>query len=159
MKKILSGLAVAAGVLFTVGVVLSVIVFLMSGRYKPKENIQMRTDTEPIYNHFPGLPETSEIQWCSRALESIGPTTLKLHIFAFYDHDISSELEDMEIENQSEDIEFYFVPECISGDEKWRYVKNADFAFQAGIKDTEKMYTTVYINDTGTILYIDVIGD
>ena len=37
--------------------------------------IQVRTDTEPIYNHFPDLPETSEIQWCSKSSEGIGPTT------------------------------------------------------------------------------------
>jgi len=159
MRKRASGLAVAGGVLFAVGVVLLAVVFLMSGRYKPKEYVQMRTDTESIYNHFPELPETSEIQWCSRTLAGIGPTTLKLHIFAFYDHDISGELQEMDIENQSGEIEFYFVPDSIKGDEKWRQVENVTFAFQAGIKDTEKMYTTVYINEAGTILYIDAIGE
>ncbi len=132
------------------------VIFLTAGR---KEYIQIRTDTEPIYNHFPGLPETSEIQWCSRTSVSIGPSTLQLHIFAFYDHDISKALQDMDIENQSEDIEMYFISDRINGNEKWRPVENAVFAFQAGIKDTEKMYTTVYVNDAGTILYIDAIGD
>jgi len=159
VKKILSGFAVTGCVFFAVGVVFPAVAFLVSGNYKPKEDVQMRTDTEPIYNHFPGLPETSEIQWCSRTSAGIGLTTLKLHIFSFYDHDISSALQDMEIENQSGDVEFDFVPDSINGNEKWRHVENANFAFQAGIKDTEKMYTTVYINEAGTILYIDAIGD
>lgn len=149
----------AGSALLTVGTVLCAAIFLMSGRWKPKEYVQNRTDTEPIYNHFPELPETSDIQWCSRTLSSIGPSTLKLHIFAFYDHDISNELQNMNIENQSKDIELYFVLDSINGQEKWRHVENTDFAFQEGIKNTEKMYTTVYINDAGTVLYIDAIGD
>lgn len=152
MKKIsivLFGLAI----LFVAGV------FWVTGGFKMKENIKIRTDIEPIYNHFPGLPETSEIQWCSRTSDGIGLTTVKLNIFAFYDHDISNKLQDMGIENQSRDMELYFVPDGMNGDEKWRYIENAKFAFQTDIKDTKKMNTTVYINDAGTILYIEAIGD
>lgn len=156
MKKVLIGLAAAAGVLFAAGVVLSAVIFLVSGR---KEYVQMRTDTEPIYNHFPELPAASEIQWCSTTSVSIGPSTLELHIFAFYDHDISSELQGMVIGDQSGDIELSYVPDSAIENEKWRLVENAPMAFQAGIKDTEKMYTTVYINDAGTILYMYAIGD
>jgi len=156
VKRIWFVLAAAVGGLLVIGCVLSAIFFLAS----TKEYVQIRTDTEPIYNHFPEVPETTEIQWCSRTSVSIGPSTLRLHIFAFYDHDISSELQDMDmkIENQSEEIELYYVPEEINGNQNWRRINNVNFAFQVGIKDNEKMYTTVYINDTGTILYIDAIG-
>lgn len=134
-------------------------VLFMADRVEPEENLQIRTETEPIYNHFPDLPETSEVQWCSWTSSGIGLTTIKVYIFAFYDHNVSNELQDMEIENQSGEIELYFVPEGINGDEKWRRVKNAGTAFQKGIKDTEKMSTVVYINDAGTVLYVEAIGE
>lgn len=134
-------------------------VLFMADRVKPEENLQIRTETEPIYNHFPDLPETSEIQWCSWTSSGIGLTTIKVYIFAFYDHDVSNELQGMEIENQSGKIELYFVPEGINGDEKWRRVENAGIAFQTGIKDTGKMSTVVYINDAGTVLYVEAIGE
>ena len=124
-----------------------------------KENIHILTDIDPIYNHFPELPKTSKIQWCSRTSDGIGLTTVQLNIFAFYDYDISSELQDMKIESQDGDIELYFVPEGTEENQKWRHIENADFAFQSGIKDTQKMCTTAYINDAGTILYIEAIGD
>lgn len=157
MKKILLGLGVGAGVLLAAAVIVAA-VFLVWGR---KEYIQERTDTEPIYNYFPEVPETSEIQWCSRTSVSIGPSTLRLYIFAFYDHDISSELQDMgmEIAGQTEDIELYYVPDSINGQQNWRHIENGAFAFQTGIKDSKKLYTTVSINDAGTILYIEAIGD
>ena len=134
-------------------------VLFMEDSLKPEENPQIHTETEPIYNHFPGLPETSEIQWCSWTSSGIGLTTIKVYIFAFYDRDISNELQDMGIESRGEQVELYFVPEGIDGDEKWRRVENAGNAFQTGIKDTEKMNTVVYINDTGTVLYIEAIGE
>lgn len=134
-------------------------VLFMADRVKPEENLQIRTETEPIYNHFPDLPETAEIQWCSWTSSGIGLTTVKIYIFAIYDHDVSNELQDMEIKNQSEETELYFGPEGINGDEKWRQVENAGTAFQTGIKDTEKMSTVVYINDAGTVLYVEAIGE
>lgn len=145
---------VLLGLLSVAGVVL-----FMADRAKPEESIQIRTETEPIYNHFPDLPETSEIQWCSWTSSGIGLTTVKIYIFAFYDHDVSNELQDMEIESQGEEIELYFVPESINGDEKWRRVENTGTAFQTGIKDMEKMSTVVYINDAGTVLYVEAIGE
>lgn len=145
---------VLLGLLSVAGVVL-----FIANRIKPEESIQIRTETEPIYNHFPDLPETSEIQWCSWTSSGIGLTTVKIYIFAFYDHDVSNELQDMEIESQGEEIELYFVPESINGDEKWRRVENTGTAFQTGIKDMEKMSTVVYINDAGTVLYVEAIGE
>lgn len=66
---------------------------------------------------------------------------------------------EMKIESRSETIELQFVPEGVKEDEKWRHVGNAGFAFQTGIKDNRKMNTTVYINEAGTVLYIEAIGE
>lgn len=157
MRKIsivVTACIVLLGLLSVAGVVL-----FMADKVNTEENPQIRTETEPIYNHFPDLPETSEVQWCSWTSSGIGLTTIKVYIFAFYDHDVSNELQDMEIESQGEDIELYFVPEGINGDEKWRLVENAGTAFQTGIKDTEKMSTVVYINGAGTVLYVEAIGE
>lgn len=157
MRKI-SIIVIACIVLLGLLSVAGAVLFIAEGA-KPEESIQIRTETEPIYNHFPDLPETSEIQWCSWTSSGIGLTTVKVYIFAFYDHNVSNELQDMKIENQGEEIELYFVPEGINGDEKWRRVENTGTAFQTGIKDTEKMSTVVYINDTGTALYVEAIGE
>ena len=157
MKKIFIVLIVLI-VLLSLPTVTGAVLFIAE-RVHTEESIQIRTETEPIYNHFPDLPETSEIQWCSWSSGGIGLTTVKIYFFAFYDHDVSNELEDMEIVNRSENMEAYFVPGGISGDEKWRRVENARTAFQASIKDTQKMSTVVYINDMGTIIYVEAVGD
>lgn len=150
MKKIIIVLLVLAAAMC--------VIFAAAGAMS-EENIQIRTETEPIYNHFPDLPETAEIQWCSRTSQGIGLTTVKLYFFAFYDHDISNELKGMKIESRSGTIDLQFVPEGIKEDDKWRQVENAGSAFQTGIKDTRKMNTTVYINEAGTVLYIEAIGE
>nr|WP_300819531.1 hypothetical protein [uncultured Acetatifactor sp.] len=124
-----------------------------------RENIQIRTDTEPIYNHFPDLPGTSEMQWCSESSEGIGLNTVRLYLFAYYDHDISGELQGMNVSDQEDAIDLYFVPEGVSGEQKWRIVEDAPFAFQADRKDAQKMNTAVYIDETGTVLYMEAIGD
>ena len=152
MRKIaiiLLGLAAAVGVFFA------------SKAFRIKEGVQIRTETGPIYNHFPDLPQTSEIQWCSKSSGGIGLTTTTIYIFAFYNYDISSELQamEMEIETQSENPELYFVPNEINMEQKWRHVENANLAFQSSIKITQLMNTTVYINESGTILYIEAIGN
>lgn len=148
---VLSGLlAIAGAVLF------------IADRAKPEKSVQIRTDTQPIYNHFPDLPETSEIQWCSLSSSGIGLTTVKIYIFAFYDHDVGNELQDMEIENQSKDIELYFVPDGVNGDEKWRRVESTDnvpFPLQTGVRESARFAADIYINEVGTILYIEGIGD
>ena len=150
---ILAGLA-AVWVIFSAAAA----ILFMSEEARTEENILIRTESEPIYNLFPDLPETSEIQWCSRSSGGIGLTTTRIYFFAFYDEDVSRELQEMKMENK-EDIELHFFPDGVSKDEKWRYVENGWAAFQTGIKDSEKMYTTVYINEAGTILYVEAIGD
>ena len=123
------------------------------------EDIQIRTETEPIYNHFPDLPVTSEMQWCSESSGGIGLNTVKVYVFAYYDHDITSELQGMKFDDHETVVDLHFVPEGMSREQKWKCAENAPFAFQEDIKDTQKMNTTVYINEQGTILYLEAIGE
>ena len=127
-----------------------------------KDTIMTSTETGPIYNHLPDLPETSEIAWCSRSTGGIGLVNHWLYIFAFYDHDISSELssklQEVTVEDACVDIELYYAPDEVKG-QKWRHFENAQFAFQDDIALTEKMSTQVYINETGTILYVETYWD
>lgn len=125
---------------------------------KGKDSVMTSTETGPIYNHFPDLPETSEIEWCSRSTGGIGLVNHWLYIFAFYDHDISSELQEMTVEDMCEDIELYYAPDEVKG-QKWRCLENAQFAFQDEIAVTDKMSTKVYINEAGTILYVEAYWD
>lgn len=152
MRKICFVLLAAAG-----GVCLALLIFAALGA-KGKVSVMTSTETGPIYNHFPDLPETSEIQWCSKTSGGIGPSMVRLYIFAFYDHDISGELREMTVQNECGDIELSYEPDEVKG-QKWRAVENADFAFQSDIIMTKKMYTTVYINEAGTILYVEAIGE
>lgn len=84
--------------------------------------------------------------------------TTTLYIFSFYNEDISDTLQGMTIDDKAATIELYYEPEEVRG-QKWRLVENAAFAFQTGIKDTKKMYTNVYLNASGTILYVEAVGD
>ena len=124
-----------------------------------KKELQIRTETIPVFHHFPDLPDTSELQWCSETDEGIGLSTVTIYIFVFYDHDIRNELPDIEFTDEEEDIEFYFLPGGMDEHEKWRYAKNARFAFQDSLKNRQKMNTDVYINEKGTVLYTRAIGD
>lgn len=83
------------------------IVFLPKAA-KDVEEIQIRADTEPIYNHFPDFPATENMQWCSRALGGIGPATVWMYVFAFYDYDVGSEFPGEEAFVEKTD--FYFLP-------------------------------------------------
>ena len=133
-------------------------VVFMAERIKRDAPPQIHTESDPICHHFPELPEATEIQWCSQTSDGMGLTTIKLYFFAFYDYDVSTELQDMGMEGEGEHIELYFVPDGINADEKWRLVENAGLVFQTGIKDTRKLYANAYINETGTILYVEAIG-
>ena len=119
----------------------------------------MEGETEPIYNHFPDLPETSKMQWCGEASEGIGLNTVRVSVFAYYDHDITGELEGIRFVDWEDAVHLRFVPEGISREQKWKSVEDAPFAFQADIRNTQKINTAVYINETGTILNMQAIGD
>jgi len=125
---------------------------------KGKDYTMTSTETGPIYNHLPDLPETSKITWCSRSRGGIGLMNHWLYIFAFYDHDISSELQEMTVEDACADIELYYDPDEVKG-QKWRGFEKDQFAFQDDIAVTDKMITQVYINETGTILYVETYWD
>lgn len=163
MKKFFIVLIILSALL-AAGGILSAAILSAAERAKTEksiQNIQVRTETEPIYNHFPDLPETSAIQWCSQSSGGIGLTSTTLYLFAFYNRDVSGELQEMRIESQGENIELYFVPDGVNGDEKWRRVESAGNAFplQTGVRESARLYADVYINEAGTILYVEAIGD
>ncbi len=139
------------------GACVALIVLLALGA-KGKDSVRTSTETEPIYNHFPDVPKTSQMQWCSRSSGGIGLATTWIYVFACYDHDISGELQEMTVADEYSDIEFYYEPDEMEG-QRWRRVENAEFAFQTGIKNTRKMYTEVYLNEAGTILYFEAVSD
>ena len=154
---ILSGLLAAGGILSAA--ILSAAKSAKTQESNP--NIQIRTETEPIYNHFPDLPQTSKLQWCSGSSGGIGLTTTTLYFFAFYDRDVSGELQEMNIGDQGEGIELYFVPDGINEDEKWRRAESTGnvFPLQTGVRESARFYADVYINEAGTIIYVEAIGD
>ena len=145
-------------ILGTIIILVIVIALFAIAKEKGMDEKQIRTDVEPIFNHFPGLPATDDIQWCSRTSEGIGLTTVWIYVFAFYDYDVGAELGEKGILNQKTD--FYFLPEDLAeSSSKWRKLGDMGSAFQAGIKDSEKMYVSVYINETGNIIYMEAVGD
>ncbi|MEZ3477546.1 MAG: hypothetical protein K1W08_02930 [Lachnospiraceae bacterium] len=148
--RILAALAIA-------GVLLAVVVLTARGA-KGEEAVMTSTETAPIYNHFPDLPETTQIKWCSKSSGGIGLVTTKLYIYAFYDADLGSQLQDMDFESEAAPIESAYESDEVKG-QKWRHAANAPFAFQTGIKDMKRMYTEVYLSESGRILYIEAIGD
>lgn len=163
MKKFLIVLIILSALL-AAGGILSAVILSAAENDKTRESIEnnkIHTETEPIYNHFPDLPGTSEIQWCSQSSGGIGLTTTTLCFFAFYDRDVSGELQEMNIESQGENIELYFVPDGINEDEKWRRVESEGNAFplQTGVRESARFYADVYINEAGTILYVEAVGD
>lgn len=119
---------------------------------------QIHTDTELIYNLFPELPATEKIQWCSRASVGIGPTTVWIYAFAFYDNDIGAWFGEEGILSEKND--FYFLPENLAEkDSKWRELEDAGAAFQASIKSGEKIWASVFLNEEGNIIYLEAVWD
>lgn len=140
--------------------VTGIALFALFAIVKEKEPVekQIRTDVEPVYHHFPGLPATDNIQWCSRTPDGIGLTTVWIYVFAFYDYDVGAELGGEEI--LSEKTDFYFWPEdFVDYNSKWRKLEDIGDAFQAGIKLSEKMDVSIYINEAGNIIYMEAVGD
>ena len=137
--------------------VMGIVLFTIT-KEKEQDEKQIRTDVEPIYNHFPGLPVTDDIQWCSRTSDGIGLTTVWIYVFAFYDYDVGAELggEGSLIEK----TDFYFLPEeLVDSNSKWRKLEDMGDAFQAGIKLSEIMGVSIYINEAGNIIYMEAVGD
>lgn len=137
------------------------IVFLvfLGGKLMSK-NIQIRLDEEPIYNHFPTLPKAKQLQWCSKSSSGIGLTTVKVYLYAFYIENIEMYFFD-EIDNVIVDVEIspYFTPESLKGkDIKWKVIEDAEFFFQEGIPDHQKMGTKVYYSEQFNVIYIEAIG-
>ena len=152
MKKVLISIL---GILIILGT--GIALFAIMKEKEPDEK-QIRTDVEPIYNHFPGLPATDDMQWCSRTSSGIGLTTVWIYVFAFYDYDVGAELGGEGVFNEKTD--FYFLPEdLVDSNSKWRKLEDMGDAFQAGIKLSEKMGVSIYINEAGNIIYMEAVGD
>lgn len=131
---------------------------IMSKPGEDMEEKQIRTDPEPIYKLFPDLPATDTVRWCSRASGGIGPSTVKLYVFAIYDYDVGAVFPGEEA--CMEMTGFYFLPEELSeNDLRWRKLENMETAFQSGIKNGERKYTDVYINEAGTVIYMEAVWD
>ena len=111
--RILAALAVA-------GVLLAATVMVALSA-KGEEAVMTSTETAPIYNHFPDLPETAQIKWCSKSSGGIGLVTTKLYIYAFYDADLGSQLQDMDFESEAAPIESAYEPDEVKG-QKWKGV-------------------------------------
>ena len=94
-------LALAAG-----GACFALLVLLALGA-KGKDSVMQGTETAPIYNHFPDVPETSQMQWCSRSSGGIGLVTTCIYVFACYDHDISGELQEMTVGDECDATDLY----------------------------------------------------
>ena len=152
MKKVLISIL---GILIIL--VTGMVLFALTKEKEPDEK-QIRTDVEPIYNHFPGLPATDDMQWCSRTSDGIGLTTVWVYVFAFYDYDVGAELGAKG--TLSEKTDFYFWPDdLVDSNSKWRKLEDMGDAFQTGIKLSEKMGVSIYINETGNIIYMEAVGD
>ncbi len=141
-------------------IVISLILILMLfiGEKKAYQEIQVRTDIESIYNHFPDFPRTEIVEWCAISSTGIGPTTIEIYVFAFYDYDVEQLLET----NLEEKISFInppFFPDTLNRQyEGWNKVNGA-FLFQNKINKYKRMYTDVYVNTDCNIIYMEAIGD
>lgn len=124
-------------------------------------NIQIQTDTTPIYNHFPTLPETKKIEWYSEISDGIGPSTIELYIFASYDtsEKIDSFLQTVTISDEIGTGDFNYSPGIVDENEKWHEILDVPFCFQEGIPKTSLMNTKVYVNNTHTMLFVYAIGE
>ena len=130
-------------------------------RKNSNEDIQIRTDVEPIYNHFPTLPKTEIIEWCSVSSEGIGLTTTKLYVFAKYDTsaEVDNFLESVTLSNDTSKIDSIFIPDFVEQNETWEEVPNVPFCFQEGVKQTSLINTEVYVNSKNDIIYFYSIFD
>lgn len=155
MKK--AGIFIKAILAIVALLAVGTMLFIILKDKEPEENV-INTDTAPIYHHFPGLPPTGPIQWCSRTSDGIGLTTVWVYAFLFYDHDISGAFGEAEILDEEPD--FYFWPKHLAQDnDTWRKLDVPVTAFQDGIKEMEKMSVSVYLNEEGNILYLEAVGD
>ena len=122
--------------------------------------IRIRTEREPIYNHFPGLPETEHVEWCSTTSDGIGPSTVNLYLFAFLTD--AASMEDIINQGSLSDtdamIDSIFLPEGLKENETWSHLLNVPFCFQEEVPITKRMSTEVYINSNRDIVYDLAIG-
>jgi len=147
--------------LVIVGCFIMAFIVFLGGKHMNSKDIQIRTEEEPIYNHFPSLPKAKEIQWCSKSSDGIGLVTTRLYIYAFYKEDVEPLIfSDNKKEVLETDLSPYFLPENLIGkDITWFKVKDSFFYFQNGIADHNKMATDVYFSKEWNVIYVEAIGD
>ena len=83
---------------------------------EPQQKVQILTELQPIYNHFPGLPQTERVEWCSTESEGIGPTTVNLYAFAFFTDDaaIDEILKQYALSENTVEISSPFYPKDVN---------------------------------------------
>ena len=141
--------------ILTVGCILLMLIITLCGC---KTQPEFSTDTKPIYNHFPNLPKTDKISWYNETLEGIGPTTVKLYVFAQYEtsEQLNEFLQNIDIASETSTIEAKYLPDAIDSNNIWYELQNVPFCFQEEGPNT--MNTKVYVNDTHTVLFMYAIG-
>ena len=130
-------------------------------RTTSNNEVQIMTDTAPIYKHFPTLPKTDRIEWYSISSDGIGLSTVQLCVFSHYDSsaEIDDFLQEVTISDDASDIDFMSIPDSVDQNDTWNEVLEVPFCFQEGIPSTKLINTRVYVNSTRTIIYIDAIGE
>ena len=127
---------------------------------EPQQKVQIRTELQPIYNHFPGLPQTERVEWCSTESEGIGPTTVNLYAFAFFTDDaaIDEILKQYALSENTVEISSPFYPKDVNQNDAWQLIDNTPYCFQDELSPTRRMNTEVYVNSDSRIVFIHAIG-
>ena len=73
-----------------------------------------RADLQPL----PGSAGDIENAMVRRASEGIGLNTVRVSVFAYYDHDITGELEGIRFVDWEDAVHLRFVPEGISREQR-----------------------------------------
>lgn len=125
--------------------------------YVACDNSKIKKDPQPIYNHFPTLPKTDNIEWYSTQSDGIGLVTTRLYVFAKYDNpeEIDKLLAGMSFANVK-NMEFGFKSSYLKEDAKWFKLP---FDYQDGIEEHKKMIASAYVSGDNSVIYIEAVSD
>lgn len=125
-----------------------------------EELSEVKNDIKPIYNHFPDLPRTEKIEWCSSSSSGIGLTTVNLYFVAFYDSDVlREEMKKYDVAEDIEDVSVKVKTDKLNLSKiKFRKIKNNN-VFQETISGNNKMSTNAYVDFDNGILYVCAQGE
>ena len=126
-----------------------------------QEKSELRTDSEPIYDHFPGLPETERVEWRSVTHGGIGPSTVELYIFAFLTDDtaMDARIAQHSLSEDEVKIDSIFTPKDLDNGITWRQLLDVPFCFQENSPYKDLMHTKIYISNDRKIVFIYAIGE